>query len=64
MDSIIKKPKADWTYQIRDAVVYEDKMGRIEDRAVDANDNEVYLVQLANHRYHWIPVENLERYIG
>ena len=64
MDSIIKELKIDWTYQIHDAVMYENKMGRIEDRAVDPNDNEIYLIQLVNHHYHWVPVENLERYIG
>lgn len=64
MDSIIKEPKTDWVYQIHDAIIYEDRIGRVEDRAIDVLDREVYLVQLVNHHYHWVPAENLERYIG
>ena len=56
--------KTDWTYEIHDAVVYNDTLGRVEDRAIDINEQEVYLVQFANHMYRWLPAEELEVYIG
>lgn len=56
--------KTDWKFEIHDAVWYNDRVGRIEDRAIDIKNQEVYLVQLANHHYHWVPVEYLEVYIG
>ena len=56
--------KTDWTYEIHDAVVYNDLIGRIEDRAIDVNKQEVYLVQFTNHLFRWLPVEDLEEYIG
>lgn len=56
--------KTDWKFEIHDAVWYSDRVGRIEDRAIDGRGEEVYLVQLTNHHYHWVPVENLEVYIG
>ena len=56
--------KTDWKFEIHDAVWYNNLIGRIEDRAIDIKNQEVYLVQLANHLYHWVPVEYLEVYIG
>ena len=56
--------KTDWKFEIHDAVWYNDRIGRIEDRAIDVQGREVYLIQLTNHHYHWVPVENLEGYIG
>lgn len=56
--------KIDWKFEIHDAVWYNDLIGRIEDRAIDVQGREVYLIQLTNHHYHWVPVENLEVYIG
>jgi hypothetical protein len=56
--------KTDWKFEIHDAVWYNDRVGRIEDRAIDGRDEEVYLIQLTNHQYRWVPVENLEVYIG
>ena len=56
--------KIDWKFEIHDAVVYNDTMGRIEDRAINAQRQEVYLVQFTNHLFRWLPVENLEEYIG
>lgn len=56
--------KTDWVYEIHDAVVYNDTIGRIEDRAIDSHEREVYFVQFINHRYRWLPIEDLERYIG
>ena len=56
--------KTDWKFEIHDAVWYNDRVGRIEDRAIDGHGEEVYLIQLTNHQYRWLPVENLEVYIG
>ena len=56
--------KTDWKFEIHDAVWYNDRVGRIEDRAIDGQGEEVYLIQLTNHQYRWVPVENLEVYIG
>ena len=56
--------KTDWKFEIHDAVWFEDKIGRVEDKAVDSKGREVYLIQFTNHRYRWLPVENLEVYIG
>lgn len=56
--------KTDWKFEIHDAVWYNDRVGRIEDRAIDGRGEEVYLIQLTNHQYRWVPVENLEVYIG
>lgn len=56
--------KIDWKFEIHDAVWYKDFIGRIEDRAINIENQEVYLVQLTNHHYHWVPVGNLEVYIG
>jgi hypothetical protein len=56
--------KTDWKFEIHDAVWYNDRVGRIEERAIDANGGELYLVQLTNHHYHWVPVKYLEVYIG
>lgn len=56
--------KIDWKFEIHDAIWYNDRIGRIEDRAIDAHGGELYLVQLTNHHYLWVPVENLEVYLG
>lgn len=56
--------KTDWKFEIHDAIWYNDRVGRIEERAIDANGGELYLVQLTNHHYHWVPVKYLEAYIG
>ena len=56
--------KTDWKFEIHDAVLYNDRVGRIEDRAIDGHGEEIYLVQLTNHHYHWVGIENLEVYIG
>ena len=56
--------KTNWKFEIHDAVWYNGYIGRIEDRAVDIENQEVYLVQLTNHHYHWVPVDNLEVYVG
>lgn len=56
--------KTDWKFGIHDAVWYNGYIGRVEDRAIDIKNQEVYLVQLTNHHYHWVSVDNLEGYIG
>ena len=56
--------KTDWKFEIHDAVWYGDRIGRIEDRTIDIKEREVYLVQFTNHRYRWLPAEDLEVYIG
>lgn len=56
--------KTDWTYEIHDAVVYNDTIGRVEDRAIDGFNQEVYLVKFTAYKYRWLPAEDLERYIG
>lgn len=56
--------KTDWKFEMHDAVWFEDKIGRVEDKAVDSQGREVYLIQFTNHRYRWLPAENLEVYIG
>ena len=35
-----------YKFDIKDAVIYEDTIGRIEERAVDPNGRNLYLVQL------------------
>lgn len=51
-------------FDIYDAIVYNDMIGRVEDRALDGEDREMYLIRLANHHYHWVEVKDLEVYIG
>jgi hypothetical protein len=51
-------------FKVNDAVMYEGRMGRVEDAAVDTNRKNIYLVEMSNHLYHWIPEELLEAYIG
>ena len=51
-------------FEIHDAVWYGDRIGRIEDRAIDGKGEEIYLVQLSNHHYHWVYEKDLEVYIG
>ena len=51
-------------FEIKDAVWYGEHIGRVEDIGVDAQGRLLYLVQLSNHRCHWVYEENLEVYIG
>ena len=53
-----------YKFNMHDAVYYEGKIGRIEERAVDGHRKNIYLVQMSNHLYRWIPEEYLEVYIG
>ena len=55
---------ADFKFKIHDAIVYNDMIGRIEDRALDSENKEMYLIRLANHHYHWVEAKDLEVYIG
>ena len=54
----------EFKFEIHDAVWYGDRVGRVEDRAIDGNEREIYLIQLSDHRYRWVGVEDLEVYIG
>ena len=54
----------DFKFDIHDAIMYNDMIGRVEDRAIDNFDREMYLIRLANHHYHWVEVNELEVYIG
>ena len=54
----------EWKFEIHDAVWYRDYIGRIEDHAIDIKGKEVYLIQLTNHRYLWVEVNELQEYIG
>ena len=56
--------KIDWKFEIHDAVWYNNCIGRVEDRAIDGQGKENYLVQLTNHHYHWVVADDLEGYIG
>ena len=51
-------------FDIHDAIIYNDMIGRVEDRGLDSENKEVYLIQLANHHYHWVYGKDLEVYIG
>ena len=54
----------EFKYNIHDAVWYGDYIGRVEDHAIDIKGREVYLIQLTNHRYFWVEVNELQEYIG
>ena len=54
----------EWKFEIHDAVWFGDRIGRVEDHAVDKDDKEIYLIQLSNHRYMWIYEKDLQEYIG
>ncbi len=58
----IKPP--DYKFIEHEAVVWNDQMARVEDRAIDVTGRNVYLIQTASHRYHYVYEEDLERYIG
>ena len=49
---------------IHEAVLYDGKIARVEEIAVAADGEYLYLVQFTNHFYKWIPEQQLERYIG
>ena len=54
----------EFKFEIHDAVLFGDKIGRVEDRGIDPNGKEIYLIQLSNHHYHWVDIKDLEVYIG
>ena len=49
---------------IHEAVIFNDRICRVEDIAVSADGEPLYLVQTPQHFYHWVPESKLERYIG
>ena len=54
----------EWKFEIHDAVWYGDRIGRVEDHAIDQDGRDMYLILLSNHRYMWVPEYDLQEYIG
>lgn len=53
-----------YKFREHEAVVWNGQMARIEDTAVDVTGRNIYLIQTAQHRYHYVYEEDLEVYIG
>ena len=54
----------EFKFKVEDAVVWEGKMAKVEECHFDGAGKNVYLIQTANHLYHYVYEENLEVYIG
>lgn len=54
----------EFRFDIHDAVWYNDEIARVEDKAVDVKGQNIYLIQTASHRYHYVYEEDLQIYIG
>jgi hypothetical protein len=56
--------RSPYIFNIGDAVYFNEKLGRVIDRAVDAHGENLYLVQMSNHLFHWVHEENLGGFNG
>ena len=50
----------DFIYDIGDAVWYDDRMSRVEDRAINSDNQIMYLIQLSNLHYLWVEEDEIE----
>ena len=56
----IKNKMIDFIYDIGDAVLYDDRMSRVEDRAINSDNQIMYLIQLSNLHYLWVEEDEIE----
>lgn len=56
--------KVDYKFIEHEAVWFGDQIARVEDRAVDINGRNVYLIQTTNHICRWVEEKDLGVYIG